>query len=127
MSKVKEPELESRILDTAQALMLELPGLLKEFIRAGISNPVMGVASGLIVSDILYRARIIDEATMIGIAVAIGVSTGANAASELVSSFIPFHSSASSTDPSASTVVFGDTESKELSGLIESIKGRVKS
>lgn len=123
----KELNLEKEIVKSAESLILEIPGILKEFIRAGISNPVIGVAGSLIMANMLYRAGVIDEATFIGIAVAVGVSTGANAASEIIGSFIPFHQNASSTDPSASTVVFGDSGGKELSGLIESIKGKVKS
>jgi hypothetical protein len=113
---------QNKVLDAGLDIVKEIPGLLKEFIRAGISNPVMGVAGAIIVSDILKRTGVISLEGQTAVLVAVGALTAGNVITD-IGSLLPFHQNASSTEPSASTVVFGDGGTKELAGLIESLKG----
>lgn len=122
MNKKPDP-IEQQVVEVAKGLVLELPGLLKEFIRAGISNPIIGVASTIAIGNMLKRAGFIDNEAYIGILVGVGVLEGANVAEGVIKAFNPFSSQGSNLEPSATTVVFGGDGQKEIAGLIESLKG----
>lgn len=115
-------ELQSKAIEVGGDVVLKSFDLLREFIRAGISNPIIGVAAAIIISDILKRAGLLSLEGQTAVLVAVGVLTAGSVITD-IGNLLPFHSSASSTEPSASTVVFGDGGSKELAGLIESLKG----
>lgn len=101
--------------------------VVKSMIEASLSNPLMGVVSSLIISDILYNAKVIDLPTTIGITVAAGVVEGSQVATEIgniVSDFTNithiFGSQAQQTDPikpSATTIVLGNKK-EDLQALM---------
>lgn len=106
--KDKKPDLENKVLDTVGSLVLEIPGLLKEFIRAGISNPILGTASAILVSDMLYRAGVIDKDTFLAIAVLTGGASLTSDATSIIGAILPWDKSSNQVTPSATTVVFAD-------------------
>lgn len=101
--------------------------LLKEFIKVGVSNPIVGAASAMILADILQRSKIISsntEAVVFGVGLAaIGVQLGgevANDVSSLIDAINPVDlfkqpsSPPSPLQPSAQVVVFGDSAGEKV-------------
>lgn len=116
MRRDKEAEKDQAIQEAA-GLIKEALSLLKEFIRVGISNPVMGVTAAMIMGDMAKRTGLIDSGTYDGILVAIGVLEAGAVASEFAS-FLPFHNSGSDLNPSVSSVVFADNNNQVRAALV---------
>lgn len=104
---MSDKDVQDRALDTIEQLALEIPGLLKEYIRAGISNPVMGIAGSIIISDILKRAGIISQYGQTAVLVAVGALEAGSIIDD-IGALLPFHRNATSTEPSATSIVFAD-------------------
>lgn len=104
----KENPVENKVLDTLESLVLEIPGLLREFIRAGISNPILGTASAILVSDILFRTGVIDKDTFYAVAALTGGASVAADATSILEAILPWDKSSNQVTPSATTVVFAD-------------------
>jgi hypothetical protein len=101
-------------------------------IDGALSNPLLGVASAMIIGDILYRLKIIDLGTFLMISVGAGVveaSQVAGEASNIISDFTNithvFGSQAKATDPtrpSATTIVLNT--SGQSHGDLDSLMNR---
>jgi len=80
----RKKDLEGNLLDISKIGIEKLLELFKEFLRTANSNPVIGAVSGLIVADILYRMKIIDLGTALGINVLIGTVEGSSVAGNII-------------------------------------------
>jgi len=119
--KRKKQELQSSLFGIAGLTLEKLLDLMKEFLRTANSNPVVGIASALIVSDILYRAKIIDLQTAVAVDVMVGVLDGGQVAGSIIRDFesiFQFFNSGAGTNietkPSASTIVYAESSSESL-------------
>jgi len=119
--RAKKQELQQSLFGIAGLTLEKLLDLMKEFLRTANSNPVVGIASALIVSDILYRAKIIDLQTAVAVDVMVGVLDAGQIAGSIIkdidSIFDVFNSNAGSNvelKPSASTIVYADSSSDSL-------------
>lgn len=107
--------LEKNLLGIAGLTLDKLIDLFREFLRASNSNPAIGGASVFIISDILYRSKIIDIETLITIDTLMGVLDGSQIAGTIISDITDithvFQKSAGNLDlqPSATTVVYADS------------------
>lgn len=107
MTTTKDQGTEKELIGLAGLTIDALIGLMKEFIRGSISNPILGVASAIFMSDILAHLGLLSKSGQTAVMVAVGALT-AGAVAEDIASFLPFHQSAPDLTPSASTVVFAD-------------------
>ncbi len=106
-------------IDAATRMGEAALGLMTEFVRVGVSNPVVGAASAMILSDMLQRAGLISantENAIFGVALAVvGVTAAVDVVGEIASVTDIFGSRAAPPDPlspSATTVVFGDSPTR---------------
>jgi hypothetical protein len=97
--------------------------VIKAMLQASLSNPLMGIVSGITIGDILYRAKIIDIQSYTAIMVSVGVLEGTAVAGTIINDvsdfFHIFQSQNQSSDPitpTASTVVV--SESQDLQALM---------
>lgn len=114
-----------KVLDVFGVFGDKALGIFDSMIQASVSNPLLGIASALILGDILYRAHVIDIQTWTMIGVSTGVLEGAAVAGGLIQDigdfFKVFQSQSQSPDPiqpSASTVVFGNKDNRDLQALM---------
>jgi len=126
--KSRKADLENSLLGVAGLTLERLLDLLKEFLRTANSNPAVGVASALIVTDVLYRTHIIDLQTALAVDVMVGALDGGQIAGTIVEDITSvthfFSKSPSNLDlkPSANTVVYAENSSD--SGLIKALLTR---
>ncbi len=99
--------------------------VLKAMTQASISNPLLGITTAFIFSDILYRAKIIDIQTFVAIGVSVGVLEGSQVAGSIIedvsSLFGIFKSQNQAPDPitpTANVVVLG-SDQKDLQALLK--------
>lgn len=99
--------------------------VLKAMTQASISNPLLGIATTLIFSDVLYRSKIIDIQTLTAVFVATGALEGTAVAGTVISDisnfFHLFSGQAKAPDPitpTANVVVLGDAKSGDLQSLL---------
>ena len=102
--------------------------VLKEMTQASISNPLLGIVTSLIFSDVLYRAKVIDIQTFVAIGVSVGVLEGSAVAGSViqdVSDFFNIFGSQNKTNdlitPTANVVVLGNNQ-KDLQALLKGDK-----
>ncbi|MEM3193223.1 MAG: hypothetical protein QW292_14285 [Candidatus Parvarchaeota archaeon] len=124
---------QDQLLSIAGISIEKILDLAKEFLRTANSNPIVGMASTLIVTDILYRTRIIDLTTAIGINVMVGTIEGGSIAGQVIQditdimNFFGNRPSNIEFKPSASTIVYAEnsTDSSLLKALLtrEGVKG----
>lgn len=112
----KKEALESNLLGIAGLTLDKLIDLFKEFIRAGNSNPAIGASAVFIVSDILYRSKIIDIETIVIIDTLMGILDGSQIVGSVISDITDithlFQKSSNAPmelKPSASTIVYADS------------------
>jgi hypothetical protein len=98
--------------------------VIKAMLQASLSNPLMGIVSGITIGDILYRAKIIDIQSYTAIMVSVGVLEGTAVAGTIINDvsdfFHIFQSQNQSSDPitpTASTVVVSESQ-KDLQALM---------
>jgi len=121
----KKNNLENSLLDISKVGLEKFLDLFKEFIRSANSNPVVGAVSALIITDILYRLKIIDLNTAIGVDILVGVVEGGNLAGEIIqditdlTAFFSKRPSNLEFTPSAHTIVYAESSSNEQ--LIKSL------
>jgi len=124
----KKTDLEGNIIDISKIGIEKLLDLFKEFLRTANSNPVVGAVSGLIVTDVLYRMKIIDLGTALGINVLIGTVEGSQIAGTIIqdlteiTQFFGKRPANLEFTPSAHTVVYAENSSNEQ--LIRSLMAR---
>ena len=132
--KARKQNLESSLLGIAGLTLEKLIDLMKEFIRTANSNPVIGIASALIITDILYRTKIIDLPTAVGIDIMVGLLDGGQVAGAIIhdlDDILQFGSKSAGTNietrPSATTIVYaeGGNDSSLMKALLtrEGVKG----
>jgi len=119
--KTKKQQLQDSLFGIAGLTLEKLLDLMKEFLRTANSNPAVGIASALIITDILYRAKIIDLPTTIAVDTMVGVLDAGQVTGAIIndieSIFHVFNSNAGSNvelKPSASTIVYADSSSDSL-------------
>jgi len=124
----KKSDLEGNLIDLSKIGIEKLLDLFKEFLRTANSNPVVGAVSGLIVADVLYRMKIIDLSTALGINVLIGTVEGSSIAGTIIqdlteiSQFFGKRPQNIEFTPSAHTIVYA--ESSTDSQLIKTLLTR---
>jgi hypothetical protein len=103
--------------------------VVKAMLQASLSNPLMGIVSGIVIGDILYRAKIIDIQSYTAIMVSVGVLEGTAVAGTIINDvsdfFHIFQSQNQSSDPitpTASTVVVSESQ-KDLQALMSKMNG----
>ena len=115
----KKSDLEGNLIDISKIGIEKLLDLFKEFLRTANSNPVVGAVSGLIVADVLYRMKIIDLGTALGINVLIGTVEGSQIAGTIIqdlteiTQFFGKRPANLEFTPSAHTVVYAENSSNE--------------
>ncbi|MEM3872733.1 MAG: hypothetical protein QXE05_09260 [Nitrososphaeria archaeon] len=126
--------LENQLIDISKIGVEKLLDLGKELIRTANSNPVVGYVIGFIVTDILYRSKIIDAGTAKNINISLGVMMGANIGgtilrdiTEVTDVFGKGGVTNKEFTPSAHTIVYaeGSTDSQLIRALQsrEGVKG----
>jgi len=124
----KKSDLEGNLIDISKIGIEKLLDLFKEFLRTANSNPIVGAVSGLIVADVLYRMKIIDLGTALGINVLIGTVEGSQIAGTIIqdlteiTQFFGKRPANLEFAPSAHTVVYAENSSNEQ--LIKSLMTR---
>jgi len=124
----KKSDLEGNLIDISKIGIEKLLDLFKEFLRTANSNPVVGAVSGLIVADVLYRMKIIDLGTALGINVLIGTVEGSQIAGTIIqdlteiTQFFGKRPANLEFTPSAHTVVYAENSSNEQ--LVRSLMTR---
>lgn len=131
--RARQKEVRENLWNMAQMGEDKLFELAKEFLRTANSNPVIGMVASLIVSDVLFRAKIIDIGTAIGINVLVGTVEGSQITAEVLSDltsitkFMGNSHPISNIQPSASTIVYADnsSDSQRINTLLqrEGVKG----
>jgi hypothetical protein len=126
----KLEELVSKGLLTLEDKSLDI---IKELIKGSVSNPLLGMVSSLVISDVLYRAKIIDLQTAIGINIVVGVVEGSSIADSTIqditelTAFFGNRPTEAPFQPSATTVVFAEnsSDSQRINSLLtrEGVKG----
>lgn len=124
MSKKQELERENKLLEVAGVTVEKVLSLLTELLRAGMSNPIMGLAGSVMIVNMAKRAGLIDQEAETIILVAVGAVTAAETAGSIITDLVPFKNNSNEMIPSGQTFVFGDGGKSELSGLIESLKNK---
>ncbi|MEM3423993.1 MAG: hypothetical protein QXE51_05455 [Nitrososphaeria archaeon] len=124
---------EEQLLNLAGISIEKLLDLAKEFLRTANSNPIVGMVASLLVTDILYRSKIIDLGTALGVNVLVGVVEGSSIAGQVIndlSEITNFFGSRPSNieyKPSATTVVYAEnsSDSQIMKSLLtrEGLKG----
>jgi len=113
----RKKDLEGSILDISKIGIEKLMDLFKEFLRTANSNPLVGAVSGLIMGDVLYKLKIIDLPTALGINVLIGTVEGGAIASAVIqditdiTDFFGKRPANLEFTPSAHTVVYAENSS----------------
>lgn len=99
--------------------------ILKAMTQASISNPLLGITTSLVFTDVLYRAGIIDIQTFTMIAVSVGVLEGTAITEDIitdVASFFKVFGGQNKTNdpitPTASTVVLSP-DNKDIQALMK--------
>jgi len=124
----RKKDLEGNLLDISKIGIEKLLELFKEFLRTANSNPVIGAVSGLIVADILYRMKIIDLGTALGINVLIGTVEGSSVAGNIIqdlteiTQFFGKRPQNIEFTPSAHTIVYAENSTDPQ--LIKSLMAR---
>jgi len=124
----RKKDLEGNLLDISKIGIEKLLELFKEFLRTANSNPVIGAVSGLIVTDILYRMKIIDLGTALGINVLIGTVEGSSVAGTVIqdlteiTQFFGKRPQNIEFTPSAHTIVYAENSTDPQ--LIKSLMAR---
>ncbi|MEM3846255.1 MAG: hypothetical protein QXU98_11230 [Candidatus Parvarchaeota archaeon] len=124
----RKKEQENQLLTIAGISIEKLLDLAKEFLRASNSNPIIGMASTLLITDILYRAKIIDLTTAVGINILVGTVQGSSIAGQILSDitdlFQFFGNRPSNIEfkPSAQTIVYAENSGD--SGILKSLMTR---
>jgi hypothetical protein len=121
---------ENQLIGIGGMIGKETLEVLKTMLQAALSNPLLGIVSAITISDILYRAKIIDIQSFTAIMVSTGVLEGAAVAGSIINDvsdfFHIFQSQQQSTDPitpTASTVVIGPESQKDLQALMSKMTG----
>ncbi|MEM4067630.1 MAG: hypothetical protein QXV17_12315 [Candidatus Micrarchaeaceae archaeon] len=126
--------LENQLLDISKIGVEKLLDLAKELIRTANSNPVIGYIIGFIITDILYRSKIIDSGTAKLVNISLGIMMGANISGTILQDitdvthvFGKGGTSSKEFQPSATTIVYADnsTDSQLMRALQsrEGVKG----
>jgi len=124
----KKADLEGNLIDISKIGIEKLLDLFREFLRTANSNPVIGAVSGLIMADVLYRMKIIDLPTALGINILIGTVEGGAIAGTIIQDITDitsiFGKRPANLDftPSAHTVVYAENSSNDQ--LIKSLLSR---
>jgi len=111
----------TQIVDTA---IEQAGGIVKQLLQAGMSNPLLGAVTGLIVTNILLRTKIIDDNTALGINLLIFSAAGLALTNEVIQDFTKIfslsgNSNPSLLEPSASTLVFTEgSNNAQLNALL---------
>jgi len=121
---------ENQLIGIGGMIGKETLEVLKTMLQAALSNPLLGIVSAITISDILYRAKIIDIQSFTAIMVSTGVLEGAAVAGSIINDvsdfFHIFQSQQQSTDPitpTASTVVISPESQKDLQALMSKMTG----
>jgi len=121
---------ENQLIGIGGMIGKETLEVLKTMLQAALSNPLLGIVSAITISDILYRAKIIDIQSFTAIMVSTGVLEGAAVAGSIINDvsdfFHIFQSQQQSTDPNtptASTVVISPESQKDLQALMSKMTG----
>jgi len=115
----RKKDFEGNLIDISKIGIEKLLDLFKEFLRTANSNPVVGAVSGLIVADVLYRMKIIDLGTALGINVLIGTVEGSSIAGNIIqditeiTQFFGKRPANIEFTPSAHTVVYAENSTSE--------------
>jgi hypothetical protein len=122
---------ENQLIGIGGMIGKETLDVIKTMLQAAISNPLLGIVSAITISDILYRAKIIDIQSFTAIMVSTGVLEGAAVAGSIVNDvsdfFHIFQSQQQTTDPitpTASTVVITPESQKDLQALMSKMTGK---
>jgi len=124
----KKTDLEGSIIDISKIGIEKLLDLFKEFLRTANSNPLIGAVSGLIMADVLYRMKVIDLPTALGINVLVGTVEGGAIASSVIQDITDitaiFGKRPANLEftPSAHTVVYAENSSQDQ--LVKSLLSR---
>ncbi|MEM3859749.1 MAG: hypothetical protein QW478_10160 [Candidatus Micrarchaeaceae archaeon] len=127
-SRKRKKEQENQLLTIAGISIEKLLDLAKEFLRASNSNPIIGMASTLLITDILYRAKIIDLTTAVGINILVGTVEGSSIAGQIlgdITDLFQFFGNRPSNiefKPSAQTIVYAENSGD--SGVLKSLLTR---
>ncbi|MEM3907860.1 MAG: hypothetical protein QXZ17_13550 [Nitrososphaerota archaeon] len=124
---------EEQLLNLAGISIEKLLDLAKEFLRTANSNPIVGMVASLLVTDILYRSKIIDLGTALGVNVLVGVVEGSSIVGQVINdlseitNFFGNRPSNIEYKPSATTVVYAEnsSDSQIMKSLLtrEGLKG----
>jgi len=115
----EKKKLENSLFDISKEGLGKFLDLFKEFIRSANSNPVVGAVSSLIITDILYRLKIIDLGTAIAVNILVGTVEGGNLAGEIIQDITDltqlFGKRPSNLEfsPSARTIVYAESSSPD--------------
>ncbi|MEM3860433.1 MAG: hypothetical protein QW478_13730 [Candidatus Micrarchaeaceae archaeon] len=129
----RQKDREEQLLNLAGISIEKLLDLAKEFLRTANSNPIVGMVASLLVTDILYRSKIIDLGTALGVNVLVGVVEGSSIVGQVIndlSEITDFFGNRPSNieyKPSATTVVYAEnsSDSQIMKSLLtrEGLKG----
>lgn len=72
-------------LDLAKSALGDMKDLIVEFFRTAVSNPATGWVAAMIVNDIAYRAKLIDDATFKAIFIGLSAAFAVDVTIEAVS------------------------------------------
>ncbi|MEM3872837.1 MAG: hypothetical protein QXE05_09800 [Nitrososphaeria archaeon] len=121
--------LENQLIDISKIGVEKLLDLARELIRTANSNPVIGYIIGFILTDILYRSKIIDSGTAKLVNISLGIMMGANVSSSILQDITDIThvfgqggTSSKEFQPSATTIVYADNSSD--SQLIRALQSR---
>jgi len=115
----EKKKLENSLVDISKIGLEKFLDLFKEFIRSANSNPIVGAVSSIIITDILYRLKIIDLNTAIGVDILVGIVEGGNLAGEIIQDITDltqlFGKRPNNLEftPSAHTIVYAENSSSD--------------
>ncbi|MEM3423886.1 MAG: hypothetical protein QXE51_04915 [Nitrososphaeria archaeon] len=125
----EKKSLENQLIDISKIGVEKLLDLARELIRTANSNPVIGYIIGFILTDILYRSKIIDSGTAKLVNISLGIMMGANVSSSILQDITDIThvfgqggTSSKEFQPSATTIVYADNSTD--SQLIRALQSR---
>lgn len=106
--------------------------IIRDLLKASMTNPLIGAVTGLVMSDLLLKMKIIDPNTASGIKIMIFAAAGIALTSELiadVTNIFKIGDSVTTNDklltPSANVIVFSDGDKAQLNALLQNLAAKV--
>ena len=101
--------------------------IIEWLLKAGMSSPMLSAAATVIVANMFYRAKLIDNNTQLIIIGVVLTGVGIAVTSEIIQDFTKILNLGGNTNPSLLTpsgtvIVFGDSNNAQLNALLKTMK-----